>query len=143
MLTLWNAFDDKFFDDVLRRAPVQGPPSFQPAVDVVESEKAYELTAELPGMKPEEVEVSVDSNVLTLKGERRYEHKDEKKGYTRIERRYGSFQRSFSLPETVNSEAIEAHMEEGVLKLRVPKMETKAPKKIAIGGAKKLFGKTG
>lgn len=144
MLTLWNAFDDRFFDDFWRRAPRNARPAFEPAVDVVEHENGYELRAELPGLKPEEVDVSVDGNVLTVKGERRFEDKADKAGYHRIERRYGAFQRSFNLPDTVNADAIEATLENGVLALYLPKQEQVKPRKVQIGArltdkAKKLF----
>jgi len=146
MMTLWNAFDDKFFDDFWRRGQLATRPVFEPAVDVVEHDSGYALRAELPGMKPEEIDISVDGNVLTLKGERRFEDKSEKGGYQRIERRYGTFQRSFNLPDTVNADAIEATMENGVLALYLPKQEQVKPRKVKVGStltdkAKNLFTK--
>ena len=78
MLTLWNAFDDRFFDDFLRRGQGVARAALEPPVDVVEHELGYTLRAELPGLKPDEVDISVDGKVLTLKGERHFEGKAEK-----------------------------------------------------------------
>jgi HSP20 family protein len=135
MMTLWNAFDDRFFDDFLRtpaRAPVRAT-QFEPAVDVVEHENAFELRVELPGMKPEEVDVSVDGDTLTVRGERTYTDEQRKKdGYQRLERRYGKFQRTFTLPQTVDSGAIAGELNNGVLTLKLPKQELAKPRKITV-----------
>jgi HSP20 family protein len=150
MMTLWNAFDDRFFDDFWRtagRAPARAT-EFEPAVDVVEHENAFELRVELPGVKAEEIDISVDGNTLTLRGERNYSDEQRKKdGYYRLERRYGRFQRMFTLPQTVDSTAIAADLSNGVLTLKLPKQELAKPRKIAVSGAsltdkaKKLFTK--
>lgn len=150
MLSLWNAFDDRFFDDFWRPSQPTRAMAFEPAVDVVEQEDAYELRAELPGVKAEELDVTVDGNTLTLHGERRYEDEQRKQdGYYRLERRYGKFRRMFTLPQTVDGSAISAELSNGVLVLRLPKRELAKPRKIQIAGtsltdkAKKLFTKTG
>lgn len=146
MLTVWNAFNDMFNDDLWGR-PLTTQRNFVPRVDIGEDENTYLVTADVPGMKPEELDIQVENNVLTIRGERKYESRGEKHGYHRIERHYGSFQRSFALPEGVNAEAIEANVENGTLTLRVPKPVTALPKKVkvSVGGltekAKKLFGK--
>jgi len=136
MLSLWNGFDDLFrFDDFFR-----GPwfrereGRFVPAVDVVEQDGSYKIKAELPGMKASDVEIRVEGNVLTISGERKYEHQEEKEGYRRLERSYGSFSRSFTLPENAKAEAIEADMSEGVLTLTIPKKATAQPRKIEVRG---------
>lgn len=146
MLTVWNAFNDMFNDDFWGR-PLSNQRSFVPRVDIGEDENNYLVTADVPGMKPEELDIQVESNVLTIRGERKYESRGEKHGYHRVERHYGSFQRSFALPEGVNADAIEANVENGTLTLRVPKPATALPKKVkvSVGGltekAKKLFAK--
>jgi len=149
MLSLWNAMDDRFFDDFWRTAKQgQQTAQFDPPVDVVEHETAFELRVELAGVKPEEVDVTMDGNTLTIQGERRYVDEDRKKdGYYRLERRYGKFRRTFMLPETVDGGTISAEFVNGVLTVRLPKQELAKPRKIAISGssltdkAKKLFSK--
>ncbi|SRR5690606_38800544 len=146
MLTVWNAFDDLFNDDLWgRRWPVRR--SFVPSVDIGEDDTSYLITADVPGMKPEDLDIQVENNVLTLRGERKYENKTERQGYHRVERQYGSFQRSFTLPEGVDADKIEASVENGTLTLRVPKPAASLPKKVKVSvgsltdKAKKLFGK--
>lgn len=136
MLRLWNGFDDLFrFDDFFRGPSFrerQG--GFVPAVDVLERDGNYVIKAELPGLKASDVDIRVEGSMLTISGERKYEHKEEKEGYRRFERRYGSFCRSFTLPENAQAEAIEADMSEGVLTLTVPKKQTAQPRKIEVRG---------
>ncbi|AHZ85222.1 HspC2 heat shock protein [Bdellovibrio bacteriovorus] len=93
---------------------------FSPSVDVEEKDNAYLVSADLPGMKKDEIKVELNDNILTISGERTRESKSEG-GYS--ERSYGRFQRSFTLPVQVNSEKIEAHFEDGVLQITVPKAE--------------------
>jgi len=135
MLTLFNPFSDLMRDDDLWGrwgAPMQQERVHAPLVDVIEEKDAFVLKAEMPGFKPEEIDVNVDGHVLTLKGERKHENQKEEKGYRRIERRYGSFQRQFTLPETAKTEAIDANLAHGVLTVRVPKREAAVPRKIAV-----------
>lgn len=148
MLSLLNAFDDRFFDDFWRQAHAQPRTGFEPPVDVVEHEDAFELRVELPGVKPDEVDISLDGNTLTVHGQRQFsDEKRKKDGYYRIERRYGEFRRTFTLPETVDGAAVAADLNHGVLTLRLPKRELARPRKIQITGssltdkAKKLFSK--
>ncbi len=103
-----------------------------PAVDIKEEGDKFVLQADLPGVKPEEIDVSMENGVLTIKGEKRTEAKTEKEGYKRIERTYGSFYRRFSLPDTANPDAISAATRNGVLEIVIPKRESVQPKKINV-----------
>ena len=105
-----------------------------PAVDVAEKDKAYEITAELPGMNESDVEVKFVDGVLTIKGEKREEKEEKKKDYYVSERRYGSFQRTFRVPDGVDGDKIEANFKNGVLTVTLPKTAEaqKSEKKIAI-----------
>ncbi|MDA9506473.1 molecular chaperone Hsp20 [Bradyrhizobium sp. CCBAU 11386] len=94
-----------------------------PAVDVAESDKAYEITAELPGLDEKNIDVKVANGGLTIKGEKREETEEKKKDYYVSERRYGTFERYFTLPESVNADKIEATFKNGVLKVVLPKTE--------------------
>jgi HSP20 family protein len=108
-----------------------------PAIDVVESEKAYEITADLPGMDEKNIEVKVADGVMTIKGEKQEEKEEKKKDYYLHERSFGSFQRSFELPETVDPDKIEASFKKGVLTVMLPKKpEAQKPtKKIEVKAA--------
>jgi HSP20 family protein len=112
--------------------------TFAPAVDIWEDEGAIYLRAELPGVRSEDVDVTVENDLLTLKGERKLD-RPEQASYHRVETVYGNFTRSFALPKTVDASAIEANLEAGLLTLRVPKRAEVQPRKIAVkvGGGKK------
>eukprot|EP00029_Vermamoeba_vermiformis_P012453 TRINITY_DN726_c0_g2_i2.p1 TRINITY_DN726_c0_g2~~TRINITY_DN726_c0_g2_i2.p1 ORF type:complete len:147 (+),score=59.23 TRINITY_DN726_c0_g2_i2:329-769(+) len=99
--------------------------SWRPKVDVRESDKQIVLHAELPGLSKDEVNVELDKGVLTISGERKFEKKDEKEQFHRIERSYGKFQRSFTVPDGVNANAIQATFNNGVLEVVLPKPENK------------------
>lgn len=103
-----------------------------PAVDIKEENDKFVLQADIPGVKPEDIDVSMENGVLTIKGEKRTEAKTEQEGYKRVERTYGSFYRRFSLPDTANAEAISAKSKLGVLELVIPKREAVKPKKINV-----------
>ncbi len=105
-----------------------------PSVDIKEGKEAYEVSADVPGVDPKDIDVSLEDGVLTVKGERKAEHKDEGDGYTRTERVYGSFYRRFTLPDTADADNISAKTEHGVLKLRIPKKDKVLPKKITVQG---------
>jgi HSP20 family protein len=147
MLTLWNAFDDMFAEDPWLRA-ARPRREYRPAVDVVENERHFLITADVPGLGAEELDITVDNNVLTVSGERKFEKKDEHQGYQRVERHYGSFRRSLTLPEGVNQDGIEANVENGILTVQVPKPVAALPKKVQVKAsglatkAKKLFTKS-
>ena len=106
--------------------------AWNPSVDIFENKDQIVLEAELPGMKPEDVEISIENNILTLHGERKFEKKAEGDNFHRVERSYGSFTRSFTLPSTVSSENAEAAFENGVLRLTLAKREEAKPRRIEI-----------
>ena len=108
-----------------------------PAVDIKEEVDKFVLHADLPGVKPEEIDVSMENGVLTIKGEKQTEAKTEKEGYKRVERTYGSFYRRFSLPDTANPDGISAKSNHGVLEIVIPKREAVQPKKINVTSADK------
>ncbi|NJM52469.1 MAG: Hsp20/alpha crystallin family protein [Blastocatellia bacterium] len=106
--------------------------AWSPSVDIFENQDQIVLEAELPGMKSEDVNISIENNVLTLHGERKFEKKDEGDNFHRVERSYGSFSRSFTLPPTVSSENANAEFENGVLRLTLAKREESKPRRIEI-----------
>jgi HSP20 family protein len=103
-----------------------------PAMDLVETDDHFVLKADLPGLKEEDVSIEVEENVLTVSGEREAEHEDKREGYVRVERSYGSFRRSLTLPEGVDAEAVGANFDNGVLEVRIPKPEERKPRRVAI-----------
>jgi HSP20 family protein len=134
-LSRWDPFGEmqRLTDQMFR--PLFGGEerrAFTPAVDIYEDNDAITVRAELAGVKPEDVSISVENNLLTLSGERRLERKEEREGYHRIECEYGSFTRSFVLPESVNADEVEADMTEGILTLRIPKKPEVHPKRIPV-----------
>jgi len=141
----WDPFRDvatlqdrmnRLFDDVWGRGRrgdeeyISG--TWVPAVDVRETKDSLEISAELPGIDPNAVEVSVESGVLTLKGSRQFEKATEGETYHRVERAYGAFERSFTLPTNVDADKIHAAYRNGVLFLTVPKREEAKPRSINI-----------
>lgn len=106
--------------------------SWTPTVDIAETENSYEIQVELPGVTEKDVNISVTDNLLTIKGEKHAEEKTEDKNLHRVERRYGSFQRSFTLPRLVNTSDIKAGFKDGILSLTIPKAEEAKPKEIQI-----------
>jgi len=156
MLTLYRPFTSLFRDEFADRdwssllfGGGQGRlgAGFTPAVDVVEQDKAYLLRAEIPGVSPNEIDLQVENDVLTLRGERKQETEQERDGYRRVERSYGSFTRSFVLPQGTNVDAIEARAEHGVLTISIPKVQAAPVRKLEVKGgglvdkAKKIFAK--
>lgn len=103
-----------------------------PPVDVQETETSLLFTAELPGLSKDDIEITIEDNVLTVSGERKFNEKTEGENYHRIERAYGKFSRSFSLPAQVDSKKVSATFQEGLLRLEVPKTEAAKPHKIEI-----------
>jgi HSP20 family protein len=106
--------------------------SWMPTVDISETENGFEILAELPGVTESDVHVSVTDNLLTIKGEKQHEKETDDKNYHRVERRYGSFQRSFTLPRNVETTDIKAEFKDGVLTLNIPKAEEAKPTEIPI-----------
>ncbi len=105
---------------------------WQPSVDVTEDDKEYTVVAELPEVKKEDVKVNVENGVLSVSGERKFEKEQQEKKYHRVERAYGNFVRSFTLPENTNPDNISAEFQEGVLKVHIPKEETQSSQKKQI-----------
>jgi HSP20 family protein len=111
---------------------------WMPAMDLVETESHFVLTADLPGLTESDVNIEVDDRVLTVSGERKAKHESTKDGYHRVERAFGSFSRSLTLPKGVNAEAVQAAFEHGVLEIRIPKPEQPKPRKITIAANKTI-----
>ena len=105
---------------------------WSPLVDISEDEKEYVVKAELPEMKKEDVKLTVQDNVLSISGERKYEKEEKGKKYHRVERAYGSFMRSFTLPEDADGTKVAAEYKDGVLRVHVPKSEKAKPKSIEV-----------
>ena len=117
--------------------------SFAPAVDVYEDEHNVTLKIEVPGIDEKDIDVRVENNTLTVHGERKFEKEEKEENYRRVERQYGSFSRTFTLPNTVDTENVSADYEKGVLKIKLTKKAEAKPKqiKVNVGGEKTLEGK--
>ena len=117
--------------------------SFAPAVDVYEDEHNITLKIEVPGIDEKDIDVRVENNILTVHGERKIEKEEKEENYRRIERQYGSFTRTFTLPNTVDTESASANYEKGVLKVQLAKKAEAKPKqiKVNVGGDKTVEGK--
>ena len=122
----------RIFNELLDRPQESNLTSWAPAVDIFENEHELIVKADLPDVKPEELDIRVENNILTIRGERKFEKKVDEKNYLRVERSYGAFARSFALANTVNSEAIKADYKDGVLTLTIPKREEAKPKQIRV-----------
>jgi HSP20 family protein len=103
-----------------------------PAMDLVETDDDFVLRADLPGMSQEDVKIELEDNVLTVAGERKSEHEVKQQGYYRVERAFGSFSRSLTLPKGVDAGAVRANFDKGVLEIRIPKPEERKPRRIEI-----------
>jgi len=110
--------------------------SWLPAVDVFDTQEAVVLKAELAGMDPDDIQIEVEDNVLTIKGERKFEEEVDEGRYYRVERRFGSFQRSLALPQGVKADEIVAGYEDGILTLTVPKAPEQKPQRIEVKAQK-------
>ena len=145
----WEPFRDlmtvqermnRIFDDAFRGVPGRGQQeddwalggTWAPPVDIYEREGNLVLKAELPGIDPKDVDVRVENNVLTLTGERKFENEVKREQYHRVERAYGRFSRSFTLPNVVDTANIKAEFKEGLLRVVMPKREEAKPKQISI-----------
>jgi HSP20 family protein len=129
---------DRLFDDFTRGFPAfstGGGNELLPSVDVTETDKQIEITAELPGLEEKDVQVNLADNVLTIRGEKKAEKEEKDKAYRLVERSYGSFVRSLELPEGVDANAIKASIDKGVLKVTVPKPAPAQVKKIDVKAA--------
>ncbi len=141
-LTRWEPFKEledlqNRLSNVFSRAPRQGNghegltiADWSPVADITEDDKEYVVKAELPAIKKEDVKVTVENGVLTISGERKFEKED--KRYHRIERAYGSFVRSFTLPDDADAKGVKAEFKDGVLTVHLPKSESAKPKQIEV-----------
>lgn len=129
-----NRLFDTFFDTPAASGRGTGPRRWTPAMDLTERDGVFVLRADLPGVSEEDVSVELDDRLLTVSGERKSATESERDGFHRIERAYGSFSRSLTLPEGVDADAIEASFDRGVLEVRIPKPSARKPRRIAIAG---------
>jgi HSP20 family protein len=124
---------NRLFSDVFeRKAEESSLTAWAPSVDIYETEHELVVKADLPDVDPKDLDIRVENNILTIRGERKFEKKVNEETYLRVERAYGSFARSFTLANTVNSEAIKADYQNGVLTLGIPKKEEAKPKQIKV-----------
>jgi HSP20 family protein len=105
---------------------------WMPPMDLLETDEHFVLRADLPGMTESDVNIELEDNVLTVSGERKAEHEDKREGFYRMERAFGSFSRSLTLPKGVDPETVNASFDQGVLEVRIPKPEQRKPRKINI-----------
>ena len=119
----------RMFEDMAEALSERG---WAPAVDIRETEDAYEVIADLPGFDKKNVDITLENNVLTLRGERKWEGEETEQSYRRIERAYGEFTRSFSLPTQVDSEKVDASFKDGVLTVHIPKSAESRPRRITV-----------
>lgn len=141
-MTVWNPFREMedFFNDMQRgfgRPPVRStgeatPAPWAPTVDISENPKEYLLKAELPGLNRDQIRITIDKGLLTLAGERKFEKVDKDEKHHRIERSYGSFSRSFTLPDDVVTEKIAAECKDGIVQVRLPKAEVRRQQTIDV-----------
>ena len=142
----WNPFNDvsllqnqmnRLFENALQGWPAEsnGTSSWVPPVDIYETENDLVVTTDLPGIDPKKIDMQVENNILTIRGERRLEQKLEKENFHRVERTYGAFARSFTLSTAVDPEKIRANYKDGVLSISLPKAEHARPKRIQIAAS--------
>ena len=127
-----NSLLENFFNPQREDASFIETSTWSPLVDIKEEKDRFVVIADIPGVKKEDIDISLEQHVLTLKGERHFEKSEERNGYTRRERAQGQFYRRFSLPQTADDSKITAHYAHGVLEISIPKKEAATEKKIAI-----------
>jgi HSP20 family protein len=136
MIDLWNVLDDVMRTDPWFRPfltePESESASSSPLVDVSEMDTGYVINAELPGVKLEDVKLEIDNGVLTLSAQKRADNDGEERAYHRVERRYGTFTRSFALPRGVQTDGVQATMRDGVLAIHLPKSEQARARRVPI-----------
>ena len=135
-----NRLFNAFFDAPGQTGTTNGSATARrwvPAMDLGESDDHFVLRADLPGMSEEDVRVEVESGTLTVAGERKAEHELSKEGYHRVERAFGAFSRSLTLPRDIDPEAVTAAFDRGVLEVRIPKPAERKPRRIAIGAGER------
>jgi HSP20 family protein len=132
-LANWQDQVNRIFESALAgRSEASAMTAWAPSVDIYETENELVLKADLPDLNEKDLDVRVENNMLTIRGERKFEQKVKEENYLRIERTYGSFSRSFSLPNTVSPEAIKAEYKNGVLTVEMPKRAESKPKQVKI-----------
>jgi HSP20 family protein len=144
-LTKWDPFKDlvtlqdrmnRLFDESVRNVrpgdEALSSAIWSPAVDIYETEDEVVVKAELPEVNQKDIDVQIENNTLTLRGERKFNKETKKENFHRIERAYGSFSRSFTLPSTIDQEKIRADYKDGILKISMPKREETKPKQIRV-----------
>jgi HSP20 family protein len=140
-LTRWDPYQDmlslreamgQLLEESLVRPGARPGDGFVPALDVSETEEAYVVEAAVPGLKAEDLDVTLENGVLTIKGEVKQQTEERKRSFHRIERRFGTFARSVALPSAVKADAIRARLDGGVLRLDIPKAEEVKPRKITV-----------
>lgn len=127
-----NRLFDNFFEGGSQDDGSFGLSMWTPAVDIAEHDNEYLVKVELPGIAKDDVKITLESNVLTIRGEKKQEKNGKKGNYHRVERSYGSFQRSFTLPTSVRSDSIDAAYADGILTITLPKAEEAKPKQIEV-----------
>lgn len=127
-----NRLFNNFFDAPTGRSSSGTPRRWIPAMDLIETTDHYVLRADLPGLGDEDVNVQLEDNVLTISGERKTEQHTEQEGYYRLERAFGGFSRSLTLPDGVDPDSVQAHFARGVLEVTIPKPEQKKPRQVQI-----------
>lgn len=133
---------DRFFNDWSRVTPetkVYDERTFHPACEVSESDEHYLMSVDLPGMKKEDIKIEMSDNLLTISGERKREQTEKNQKIQRHEKSYGFFKRSFTLPNSIEADKVEAHYENGVLELYLPKVQAARPRSIEIQSGKSGF----
>ena len=141
--TLQDRMNRMFRDSYGERDEALTTSTFAPPVDVYEDEHNVTLKIEVPGIDEKDLDVRVENNTLTVHGERKFEKEEKEENYRRVERQYGSFSRTFTLPTTVDTESVSADYEKGVLKIKLTKKAEAKPKqiKVNVGSEKTLEGK--
>jgi HSP20 family protein len=134
----WDAEFDKFFDTLSQKNEF-----YAPAYEVIEGEKEFTISLDIPGMKKEDIALEVKDNHLYIQGERKFEKKSEKDSIIRSEKRYGKFSRVFTLPQNVKAENIEARFSNGVLEIGLPKEEKAVARKITISDWRETAAEAG
>jgi HSP20 family protein len=127
-----NRLSSLFGQTPARREEEDALSHWSPPVDIIEDDKEFLVKADLPDVKKEDVHVTVENGVLTIHGERKFEKEEKKKRYHRVERSYGSFTRSFSLPDGADGSKVRAEFKDGLLQVHMPKSETAKPKSIEV-----------
>ena len=155
VLTRWDPFRElasvqdrmnRLFQDSFGQSREEGltTAAFAPAVDIYEDEHSIALKVEVPGIDEKDIDVRLENNTLTIRGERKFEKEEKEENFRRVERQYGGFTRSFTLPNTVDTESIQANYDKGILKIQLAKKAEAKPKqiKVNVGSHKSIEGKS-